>query len=111
MQNKTTVEYHEGVTAHAFYREIGETFAHPYDVGVAENVQQVLGPSWGAWLAPAASLPGDGLHFPHSLRAANVAALRERLRANEPAPLSEGGTVQLTDRKGERKRDVYADQL
>lgn len=110
MQNKTTVEYHEGVTAHAFYREHGETFSHPYDVGVADNVLQVMGPSWGAWLAPAARLPGDGLHFPHSLRGASVAALRERLRTSESAPAAEG-TVQLTDRKGERKRESYADQL
>ena len=110
MQNKTTVEYHEGVTAHAHYRELGQKFSHPYDVGVSENICQVLGHQWQSWLMPKVSLAGDGLRYPHSLGAAIVTATRQRLAASGSSSSLEP-SIQLTDRKGERKRDVYADEL
>jgi hypothetical protein len=102
LQNKTTVEHHEGVTAHAHYRQLGEAFTHPYDVGFGENARQVLGTHWTSWPVPGIGLAGDGLRFPSSL----APSARQRLQDSLPNPATEA-SVLLTD----RKREVYADQL
>ena len=39
MQNQTTIESHEGVTAQNFYERSGIKFQHPYDLGLARNWQ------------------------------------------------------------------------
>lgn len=101
MQNKTTVEHHEGVTAHEFYRRQGQAFRHPYDVGTLENVRQVLGHGCASWLIPGIAAGGDGLRFPHNL------ARRTREHAWQSTPGAAAGAGQLID----RKRDVYANLL
>jgi hypothetical protein len=108
LQNKTTVEYHEGVTAHAHYAAMGHRFSHPWDMGFTENARQIFGPSLLAWLVPRASLPGDGLRYPHSLGPGRFPVCN--VAESDSTPLVEQ-SVTLTDRKGDRKRGVYADSL
>lgn len=103
VENKTTVEHHEGVTAHAHYCELGQSFKHPYDVGCGENCRQVLGRRCAVWLWPEVAAAGDGLRFPNCLPP--VAAAAQRGSSESSALLA--GPVQLTD----RKRESYADQL
>lgn len=105
MQNKTTVEHHEGVTAHAHYRELGQAFRHPYNVGAFDNTSQVLGRCWWRWLAPGIAAAGDGVRFPHNLTHQAQEAL---LSSNGRQQLPAAATVQLTDRK---TRESYADML
>jgi hypothetical protein len=104
MQNKTTVEYHEGVTAHEHYQRQGQSFRHPYDVGAKENVRQVLGPRAVLWLVPGIAAAGDGVRFPDCLplhMRGDMAGARQGGAVN-------GATVQLTDRN---RRETYADTL
>jgi hypothetical protein len=108
MQNKTTVEYHEGVTAHAHYAAMGHKFTHPWDVGFADNVRQIFGPNLREWLVPRASLPGDGLRYPHSLEPGRFPVCD--LASSDATALVEP-SITLTDRKADRKREVYLDSL
>ncbi len=67
-QNKTTVEYHEGVrarrTSQAHRRGEGRLRpAHIYDVGLLANVQAALGAQPLCWLLPGLAADGDGLSF------------------------------------------------
>ncbi len=36
--NKTTIEYHEGVTARIMAANSGRTWSHPYDLGLCANL-------------------------------------------------------------------------
>ncbi|XP_038988409.1 probable protein S-acyltransferase 16 isoform X2 [Phoenix dactylifera] len=38
LQNKTTIEYHEGVRAMWLAEKVGNMYRHPYDLGVYENL-------------------------------------------------------------------------
>lgn len=66
LQNKTTIEYHEGVTASAHYKTFGQKYSHPYDIGIMRNIRAVLGLKPGRWLLPEAAAVGRGTHFPNS---------------------------------------------
>ncbi|XP_022747746.1 probable protein S-acyltransferase 16 isoform X2 [Durio zibethinus] len=52
LQNKTTIEYHEGVRAMWLAEKGGNVYNHPYDLGAYENLTMVLGPSIFCWLCP-----------------------------------------------------------
>lgn len=60
--NKTTIEYHEGVTARVAASKAGQAYKHPYDIGVCSNLAAICGPKPHLWLFPSsASAHGDGL--------------------------------------------------
>ncbi|RAL39302.1 hypothetical protein DM860_002835 [Cuscuta australis] len=61
LQNKTTIEYHEGVRALA--EKGGHLYSHPYDLGAYENIISVLGPNVLCWILPTAGHIGSGLRF------------------------------------------------
>ncbi|KZV27631.1 zinc finger family protein [Dorcoceras hygrometricum] len=63
IQNKTTIEYHEGVRAMWLAEKGGEIYLHPYDVGVYENLTTVLGPNILCWFCPMPGHLGSGLRF------------------------------------------------
>lgn len=51
MQNQTTIESHEGVTARKFYERSGIEFRNPYDLGLSRNWQVRI--EWsGFWGMP-----------------------------------------------------------
>eukprot|EP00250_Pteridium_aquilinum_P007129 c16913_g1_i1 orf=252-1130(+) len=65
LNNKTTIEYHEGVRAHWLAGKAGQTYQHPYDVGYFSNLLMVLGPNFMTWLCPTSvGHIGSGLEFP-----------------------------------------------
>ncbi|XP_038980979.1 probable protein S-acyltransferase 16 [Phoenix dactylifera] len=64
LQNKTTIEYHEGVRAMWLEEKVGNMYRHPYDLGVYENLVSVLGPNIFCWLCPVSKFKGSGLRFP-----------------------------------------------
>jgi palmitoyltransferase len=41
LQNKTTIEYHEGVRSMLLSENGGEVYSHPYDLGVYDNLISV----------------------------------------------------------------------
>jgi hypothetical protein len=86
VQNKTTIEHLEGVTAHAHYRHLGQRFSHPYDVGAAANIRAVLGPRWWRWCFPGVAAYGSGVAFPGSLPPAALRTLREEQQRGEASP-------------------------
>jgi len=58
--NKTTIEYHEGVRA----RVQTQIHQHPYDLGLCGNLHAVLGPHVPTWLAPTeCAVAGDGFEY------------------------------------------------
>ena len=63
LQNKTTIEYHEGVRAMWLAEKGGQIYKHPYDLGVYENLTMVLGPNIVSWLCPTSRHIDSGLHF------------------------------------------------
>ncbi|KAK8632960.1 hypothetical protein V6N13_013816 [Hibiscus sabdariffa] len=63
LQNKTTIEYHEGVRATGLKEKEGNACKHPYDLGAYENLITVLGPRVFCWICPTSKHIGDGLHF------------------------------------------------
>uniref|UniRef100_A0A6N2KJU8 Laccase n=1 Tax=Salix viminalis TaxID=40686 RepID=A0A6N2KJU8_SALVM len=64
LQNKTTIEYHEGVRAMLLAEKGGHVYKHPYDVGTYENLTTVLGPRIFCWVCPTSGYIGSGLRFP-----------------------------------------------
>ncbi|GLT92570.1 hypothetical protein SLE2022_104010 [Rubroshorea leprosula] len=63
LQNKTTIEYHEGVRAMWLAEKGGKVYKHPYDLGTYENLTMVLGPNILCWLCPTSTHIGSGLRF------------------------------------------------
>lgn len=63
LQNKTTIEYHEGVRAMWIAKNGGSVYKHPYDLGAYENLTSVLGPSILSWVCPTSRHIGPGLRF------------------------------------------------
>ncbi|KAJ0979527.1 hypothetical protein J5N97_015001 [Dioscorea zingiberensis] len=63
LQNKTTIEYHEGVRAMWLAEKAGNIYRHPYDLGVYENLSTVLGPNILCWICPSSTHVGSGLRF------------------------------------------------
>ncbi|THU72994.1 hypothetical protein C4D60_Mb04t18120 [Musa balbisiana] len=63
LQNKTTIEYHEGVKAMWLAEKVGNVYRHPYDLGIYENLMWVLGPSILCWFCPVTKNLGSGLRF------------------------------------------------
>uniref|UniRef100_A0A2P2K8J5 S-acyltransferase n=2 Tax=Rhizophora mucronata TaxID=61149 RepID=A0A2P2K8J5_RHIMU len=63
LQNKTTIEYHEGVRALWLAKKGGHVYKHPYDIGAYENLTTVLGPNIFCWLCPTLGHVGSGLQF------------------------------------------------
>jgi hypothetical protein len=61
IQNKTTIEHHEGVRA----RGLEPSYLHPYHLGVAANLLAVAGSHPAAWCLPTAfAVDGNGLTYP-----------------------------------------------
>ncbi|KAI3677512.1 hypothetical protein L6452_36776 [Arctium lappa] len=63
VQNKTTIEYYEGVRAMLLAEQGGNVYSHPYDLGVYENLITVLGPNILCWVCPVSGYIGSGLRF------------------------------------------------
>lgn len=64
LQNKSTIEYYEGVKAMWLAEKGGEVYRHPYDLGAFENLTLVLGPNICSWIFPTNGHIGLGLRFP-----------------------------------------------
>ncbi|KAF9594739.1 hypothetical protein IFM89_034722 [Coptis chinensis] len=65
--NMTTIEYHEGVRAKWLARKSGQSYHHPFDLGVYKNLIMILGPNKLKWLWPTAvGHLRDGISFPTS---------------------------------------------
>lgn len=89
--NKTTIEHYEGVRS----RVVGDggdgansssmaplhptegAVEHPYSLGLAANLREILGSEVLCWFAPGCSIAGDGLSF------ANVAEYAKWKRARQ----------------------------
>ncbi|WOL18673.1 putative protein S-acyltransferase 16 [Canna indica] len=63
LQNKTTIEYHDGVRAMCLAEKVGNVYRHPYDLGIYENLVSVLGPNIFCWFCPMTKIVGSGLRF------------------------------------------------
>ncbi|XP_065854570.1 probable protein S-acyltransferase 16 [Euphorbia lathyris] len=63
LQNKTTIEYHEGVRAMWLAERGGNVYKHPYDIGTFENLTTVLGSNIFCWVCPISRHMGSGLRF------------------------------------------------
>ncbi|KAH0721676.1 hypothetical protein KY290_006681 [Solanum tuberosum] len=63
LQNKTTIEYQEGVRAMCVAEKGGYVYSHPYDLGAYENLIAVLGPNVLYWLLPFTKHIDSGLRF------------------------------------------------
>ncbi|KAK3034266.1 hypothetical protein RJ639_032201, partial [Escallonia herrerae] len=63
LQNKTTIEYYEGVRAMWLAEKGGDVYSNPYDLGAYENLIAVLGPNVLYWICPTSSHLGSGLRF------------------------------------------------
>ncbi|KAL3536415.1 hypothetical protein ACH5RR_004876 [Cinchona calisaya] len=63
LQNKTTIEYHEGVRAMWLAEKGGYLYSHPYNLGAYENLISVLGPNIFCWLFPTSKHIGFGLRY------------------------------------------------
>lgn len=65
VHNMTTIEYHEGVKANWLARKSGQSYHHPFNLGVSKNFNMILGPSKLKWLCPTAiGHLRDGISFP-----------------------------------------------
>ncbi|KAJ6913164.1 hypothetical protein NC651_015615 [Populus alba x Populus x berolinensis] len=76
LQNKTTIEYHEGVRAMWLAEKGGHVYKHPYDVGTYENLTTVLGPSIFCWVCPTSGHIGSGLRFRTAYESMTGASVR-----------------------------------
>ncbi|KAB2060154.1 hypothetical protein ES319_A11G358700v1 [Gossypium barbadense] len=63
LQNKTTIEYHEGVRATWLQERAGNVYKHPYDLGAYDNLTTVLGSNIICWICPTSRHIGNGLRF------------------------------------------------
>ncbi|MCL7041290.1 hypothetical protein MKW94_026073 [Papaver nudicaule] len=63
LQNKTTIEYHEGVRATWLAEKVGNVYRHPYDLGPYQNLTTVLGPNVFTWVFPTSRHIGSGVRF------------------------------------------------
>ncbi|KAG9142586.1 hypothetical protein Leryth_011675 [Lithospermum erythrorhizon] len=81
LQNKTTIEYHEGVRAMLLAEKGGPVYSHPYNLGVYENLVScivcrslfgylmrhidlmVLGPNIIFWMCPSSRHIASGIRF------------------------------------------------
>lgn len=64
LYNKTTIEYHEGVSAKFQALRAGQEYRHPYDLGACPNLYAVCGPKPQHWLLPVgAAAHGDGVAY------------------------------------------------
>lgn len=62
--NMTTIEYYEGVRVQWLARKSGQSYRHPFNLGVYRNMTSVLGPNVLKWLLPTAvSHLKDGISF------------------------------------------------
>ncbi|KAL7214924.1 hypothetical protein ACSBR1_027162 [Camellia fascicularis] len=65
IHNMTTIEYYEATRAAWLARKSGQSYRHPYNVGVYKNITLVLGPNMLNWLCPTAvNHIKDGITFP-----------------------------------------------
>lgn len=63
--NMTTIEYYEGTRAAWLAKKSGQSYHHPFDVGVYKNMTLILGPNMVKWFWPTAmSHIKDGIDFP-----------------------------------------------
>ncbi|KAH0891100.1 hypothetical protein HID58_053529 [Brassica napus] len=74
LQNKTTIEYHEGVRAMWLAEKGGQVYKHPYDIGAYENLTLILGPNILSWLCPTSKHIGSGLRFRTAFDSAPVSS-------------------------------------
>ncbi|EFJ07273.1 hypothetical protein SELMODRAFT_448518 [Selaginella moellendorffii] len=52
VQNKTTIEFHQGKREGWIAVKAGQIYRHPYDLGLLANLINVLGPKTKYWLCP-----------------------------------------------------------
>ncbi|XP_028113824.1 probable protein S-acyltransferase 15 isoform X4 [Camellia sinensis] len=65
LHNMTTIEYYEAIRAAWLARKSGQSYRHPYNVGIYKNITLVLGPNMLNWLCPTAvNHIKDGITFP-----------------------------------------------
>ncbi|XP_058182054.1 probable protein S-acyltransferase 15 isoform X3 [Rhododendron vialii] len=63
--NMTTIERYDVIRAAWLARKSGQSYRHPFDVGVYKNITLILGPNMLKWLCPTAvSHIKDGINFP-----------------------------------------------
>jgi hypothetical protein len=63
--NKTTIEYHEGVTAQIRAAAgAGGQYQHPYDIGPCGNIHEVLGQVATSWVMPDWEGTSGGTKYP-----------------------------------------------
>ncbi|XP_057979180.1 probable protein S-acyltransferase 15 [Malania oleifera] len=63
--NMTTIEHREGTRAAWLAKKSGQSYRHPYDVGIYKNITLILGPNMLKWLWPTAvNHLKDGISFP-----------------------------------------------
>ncbi|KAK9282637.1 hypothetical protein L1049_010856 [Liquidambar formosana] len=63
-RNMTTIEYYEGIRAAWVARKSGQSYRHPFNLGVYKNITLILGPDMMKWLCPTAvSHLKDGISF------------------------------------------------
>lgn len=53
----------QGVTAQIQAMRCGQGYQHPYDLGVAGNLADILGDNPMGWLLPQLAAKGNGLRF------------------------------------------------
>ncbi|CAA3024414.1 probable S-acyltransferase 16 [Olea europaea subsp. europaea] len=70
LQNKTTIEYCEGVRAMPL-AEGCHLYTNPYDIGAHENVTSILGPNYLCWVSPTSGNVSSGLRFSTKYHKAN----------------------------------------
>ncbi|KAJ7199299.1 hypothetical protein O6H91_04G009800 [Diphasiastrum complanatum] len=64
LHNKTTIEYHEGVRARWLAEKAGQSYRHPYNLGIFSNLSMVFGPNSTCWFCPTSlSHIGPGIRF------------------------------------------------
>ncbi|NJR42208.1 MAG: hypothetical protein HC767_05685 [Akkermansiaceae bacterium] len=96
LQNKTTIEYHEGVTAHQYYSDEGKHFKHPYDLGCHRNWDQVMGFHSLCWGILGLAATSEGTSYPTTLEPETILRLRDEYLRRQRAPLA-GGTAHVRD--------------
>ncbi|KAF7112854.1 hypothetical protein RHSIM_Rhsim09G0149500 [Rhododendron simsii] len=63
--NMTTIERYDAIRAAWLAKKSGQSYRHPFDVGVYKNITLILGPNMLKWLCPTAvSHIKDGINFP-----------------------------------------------
>ena len=87
MQNLTTIEYHEGVTAHRYYSDAGKHFKHPYDLGCKRNWDQVIGFHGVCCAVRGVAAAGEGTSYPTALEAETIVKLRDEYVREQQRPI------------------------